>query len=587
MKLRTRFFLLAILPMTVLLLFTGFAYHKYQRDAEIQMNTFSRTLFDNAVAEANSNLDNMGQSLSFLTFYSNDSSESVLNTLKVFGTGKKYDSFDIWKASQYFRNVFQNLMISNPYLRGIYIFTPDGVTFSNTDYPASKIEPFYDPREDYWYKKTVELEGKYYISNSTSPNMFQNETDSIFMARSISDVYSHDFLGVIVVDCDPAILDMSRVNTMADLTLITISNRKTNEVLYTNVDELDNSFAKSKRVNMSEELQMEPLTLSATFDYSALHNEFDLAGPLLVIIAVLVFLAYVMTSILISRSVVIPLENLSTAMAGQDDKSLAYSSPYMDHPDEIGTLYREYSAMLDKLDESIKKNYKDKLILMDAQMKSLEARIDSHFLFNTLESINSMAELEDNEQISTMALALADMFRYSIKTQSELVQLSDEIKHVEDYVSIQSIRFSGRFTLDMGVPENLRSIRVLKLILQPIVENAFYHGLDYCTKGDRILIRAVRDGQELHIEVSDNGQGMSEEMLTGISEKLNEEPSFTELGHRTKQSIGLKNIHSRIELYYGKGYGLDINSTPGSGTTVTIRIPILEHNAETGENSNV
>lgn len=407
------------------------------------------------------------------------------------------------------------------------------------------------------------------------------------MARSISDVYSHDFLGVIVVDCDPAILDMSRVNTMADLTLITISNRKTNEVLYTNVDELDNSFANSKRVNMSEELQMEPLTLSATFDYSALHNEFDLAGPLLVIIAVLVFLAYVMTSILISRSVVIPLENLSTAMAGQDDKSLAYSSPYMDHPDEIGTLYREYSAMLDKLDESIKKNYKDKLILMDAQMKSLEARIDSHFLFNTLESINSMAELEDNEQISTMALALADMFRYSIKTQSELVQLSDEIKHVEDYVSIQSIRFSGRFTLDMGVPENLRSIRVLKLILQPIVENAFYHGLDYCTKGDRILIRAVRDGQELHIEVSDNGQGMSEEMLTGIREKLNEEPSFTELGHRTKQSIGLKNIHSRIELYYGKGYGLDINSTPGSGTTVTIRIPILEHNAETGENSNV
>lgn len=587
MKLRTKFFLLAILPMTVLLLFTGFAYHKYQSDARIQMDTFSRTLFDNAVAEANSNLDNMGQSLSFLTFYSNDSSESVLNALKVFGSGKKYDSFDIWKASQYFRNVFQNLMISNPYLRGIYIFTPDGVTFSNTDYPASRIAPFYDPREDYWYKKTVDLGGKYYISSTTAPDMFQDVTDSIFMARSISDVYSHDFLGVILVDCDPAILDMSRVNTMADLTLLTISNKNTNEVLYTNVDDLDKSFVNSERVNMSEKLELEPLILSATFDYSALHSEFDLAGPLLGVIAILVFIAYALTSLLISRTVVIPLENLSMAMADQDDKSLAYSSPYMNNSDEIGTLYREYSGLLDKLDESIKKNYKDKLILLDAQMKSLEARIDSHFLFNTLESINSMAELEDNEQIATMALALADMFRYSIKTQSELVQLRDELKHVEDYVSIQSIRFSGRFTLDMDIPEELRSTRVLKLILQPIVENAFYHGLDYCTKGDRIRIFAERIGQELHIEVSDNGQGMSEETLKGIKDKLNEEPSFTELGHRTRQSIGLKNIHSRIELYYGKGYGLDIISAPGSGTTVTIRVPILESALNTGDNDNV
>ena len=587
MKLRTKFFLLAILPMTVLLLFTGFAYHKYQRDARTQMDTFSRTLFDNAVAEANSNLDQMGQSLSFLTFYSNDSSESVLNELKVFGTGKKYDSFDIWKASQYFRNVFQNLMISNPYLRGIYIFTPDGVTFSNTDYPASKIAPFYDPREDYWYKKTVDLNGKYYISSTTAPDMFQDATNSIFMARSISDVYSHDFLGVILVDCDPAILDMSRVNTMADLTLLTISNTNTNEVLYTNVDDLDKSFVNSERVNMSEKLELEPLILSATFDYSALHSEFDLAGPLLVVIAILVFVAYALTSLLISRTVVIPIENLSMAMAGQDDKSLAYTSHYMNNSDEIGTLYREYSGMLDKLDESIKKNYKDKLILLDAQMKSLEARIDSHFLFNTLESINSMAELEDNEQIATMALALADMFRYSIKTQSELVQLRDELKHVEDYVSIQSIRFSGRFTLEMDIQEELRSTRVLKLILQPIVENAFYHGLDYCTKGDRIRIFAKQIGQELHIEVSDNGQGMSEDTLKGIKEKLNEEPSFTELGHRTRQSIGLKNIHSRIELYYGKGYGLDVISTLGSGTTVTIRVPILEPALNTGDSDNV
>ena len=117
---------------------------------------------------------------------------------------------------------------------------------------------------------------------------------------------------------------------------------------------------------------------------------------------------------------------------------------------------------------------------------------------------------------------------------------------------------------------------MLKLILKPLVENALYHGLNYCTTGDAITIHAYTENSSLVIDVHDNGQGMDVETLIKLQSSLREEASFTELGHRNKQSIGLKNIHSRIELYYGKGYGLTVTSSQNEWTNVQIRLPILK-----------
>ena len=271
-----------------------------------------------------------------------------------------------------------------------------------------------------------------------------------------------------------------------------------------------------------------------------------------------------------------PVEHLSHKMSSQSGHTLIQSTRYLNRTDEIGTLYNEYNAMVESLNAAVKQDYQDKLVLLDAQMKSLEARINSHFLFNTLEAINSIAELEDNESIATMSLALGNMFRYTLKTQSELVTVQDELDHVNDYVTIQRIRFDNRFHLELDIPAEYLNNKVLKLILQPLVENALYHGLNYCTTGDTINIRAYAENNCLMIDVYDNGQGMAIETLTKLQSSLMEEASFTELGHRNKQSIGLKNIHSRIELYYGKGYGLTVTSIHGEWTNIQIRLPILK-----------
>ncbi len=575
MKLRTKFFLifsaLAIIP---LLTVTNYSYSHYMEVTNQRMEEISGNLFQNAVTETNNTLDTIRQTISFLTFHSNGE-YSIIEHLKLFADEKQnYTSYDIYKTNQYMNSVFQNIIVSYDYINGIYIFTPSDVVFS-CSYDGSVLNTGYSPVGKKWYRDTLALDGQFYISPLTDRKMFRDSKDSIFFALSVKDVYTHKFLGVILVDCKPEILDLSTVNTLPDSALLHITNKDTNVVLYSNIDDMPADFSSSRRTVKKADLSLDSLELTATFNYDSLYREFSITGLLLLALAFACIFVYLVLAYIVTQNLIRPVEYLSNTMSQQNNHSLAFTSPYLNRTDEIGTLYNEYSNMLEELNASIKRDYQDKLIILDAQMKSLEAWINSHFLFNTLESINSMAELDENEQIATMSLALGNMFRYTIKTQSELVSLRDELSHVHDYVSIQLIRFSNKFRLALDIPEELLDEKVLKLILQPIVENFFYHGLNYCSAGDLITIRGRKEHSTLLLSVSDNGQGMSPEKLDELNARLQEDSSFTELGHRTRQSIGLKNIHSRIELYYGKGYGLQISSTPGKGSTITIRLPVL------------
>ena len=328
-------------------------------------------------------------------------------------------------------------------------------------------------------------------------------------------------------------------------------------------------------MQISHIMIMSSQSLLIAFNYDRLYDELNPSISLIIaVIAASLIIALIAIYFVTSR-LISPIERLSWAISRQGRDELRFVNPYSDRKDEIGTLYFEYADMVNRMNEMVKTRYKDKLILLDSQMKSLEAGINSHFLFNTLESINSMAELENNKNIGTMSLALGNMFRYSIKTQSELVSLKDELGHVNDYISIQNIRFNGNFHFNETIPKELLNTKVLKLILQPLVENSLYHGLEYCTIGDTISLSALEQDGNLVITVSDNGKGMSCDELAKIQSRLSEEPQFTELGHRNNQSIGLKNIHSRIELYYGVEYGLSINSSLNNGTVITIKIPMI------------
>lgn len=576
MKLRTKVFLIfisvAIIPLLVI---TGIAYSRYVDTTNQRMDALSSNIFANAEDELNDTLDTIKRSAGLFTFYS-DGDFSIVENLKNFADPETaHSSYEILKANQNTKFVCQNVLYSYNYIYGLYVFTPSGVVLEHQNSQNGSIVSDYNPKDKQWYRDTVKLQGSLYISAVKNHDMFSGKRKSVFFAQSLYDVYTHEFLGVLVIDCNPVLFDISNVITLPEIILFNLEDKNTGSILYTNEDTVASDFSASKKKTYSDTLELENLRLTAVIDYDALFKEYNFTGFLILAACLICIVGILLVSTYLSRSLTQPIEHLSRKMSRQDGRHLTTSTQYLQRTDEIGTLYNEYNNMIEELNTSIKRDYQDKLIALDAQMKSLEARINSHFLFNTLESINSMAELEDNEQIATMSLALGNMFRYSIKTQSELVTIADELKHVKDYVSIQSIRFDNKFHVNILVPDDILANKVLKLMLQPLVENALYHGLNYCTTGDTIEILGRLEDGLIYLNVNDNGKGMSQETLENLQKKLLEEANFTELGHRNKQSIGLTNIHTRIELYYGRGYGLTLKSIENSGTQIEIKIPVL------------
>ena len=579
MRLRTKIFLIfSILASVPLLILTLFSYQRYVQTTYQRMDELSSRLFENAVDETNLTLQNIKDISLAFNFYYKDGASMVQELEKYADKDTIPSAYEYYATSKTLGRTCQSLLLADSDIYGIYIFTPSGYIFDYSNNQNGTIPTSYGFEADEWYQETLRLDGGYYISTVDDHAVFTGKQRSVFFSQCLKDVYTHKLMGVLLIDCDPSMFDLSSVNTMPDLTLITIDNKDTSDVLYTNYTDGVHNF-KGKNTNIRQTgLSLKPLCLTVSVDYDSLFREFNVTGILLILIGVICIVALIICSYFISGYIVNPIGHLSRKMASQTGHTLIQSTRYLDRTDEIGTLYNEYNAMVESLNSAVKQDYQDKLVILDAQMKSLEARINSHFLFNTLEAINSMAELDDNEPIATMSLALGNMFRYTLKTQSELVTVNDELNHVNDYVSIQQIRFDNRFRLEVDMTPEFRQLRVLKLILQPLVENALYHGLNYCTYGDAITLSGRTDDRYILIDVKDNGQGMDEETLDRLQKSLNEEASFTELGHRNKQSIGLKNIHSRIELYYGRVYGLTVTSRPGEGTNVRIRLPLLKEN---------
>jgi len=219
----------------------------------------------------------------------------------------------------------------------------------------------------------------------------------------------------------------------------------------------------------------------------------------------------------------------------------------------------------------IKSLYVFQLKTKTAELKALQAQINPHFLFNTLESIRITAQLNKDTQTAKMIHMLGNMFRWSIKDSGMFVSLLEEIDYVSSYLKLQKLRFADAFDVDIDVPDELKKFYVPKLLLQPLVENAIQHGFNNKTKNGIIKIKASPNDKNLILTVTDNGVGMDNEKVLDVVRGLNE--NTDEDGGRF--SIGLSNVHQRLSILFGPGYGLEITSKLQDGTKITLTIPAL------------
>lgn len=245
---------------------------------------------------------------------------------------------------------------------------------------------------------------------------------------------------------------------------------------------------------------------------------------------------------------------------------------------EISVMAEEFNSMLDEMDnltrrliETNTKLYESELLKKQTELSFLRSQINPHFLYNTLESIKSISNLRGVPEVRDMAKSLAHIFRYSIKG-IETVKLSDELDVVKSYIQIQTIRFKDRFEAQYDFSAEVMCAPVIKMILQPIVENAIYHGLEPKRGKGRISIEGkVAEGSLLLIKVKDDGVGMDDSTLECIRESLSSGNPVK--ADASTSSIGVINVSNRIKLTYGKEYGIIINSEPDAGTEVIIKIP--------------
>jgi two-component system sensor histidine kinase YesM len=238
--------------------------------------------------------------------------------------------------------------------------------------------------------------------------------------------------------------------------------------------------------------------------------------------------------------------------------------------DEIGQLGSSFNRMVEEIENLIQMVYEEQRAKREAELKILQSQIKPHFLYNTLDTIQWMAQERNAPDIAQIVVALTHLFRIGLSKGNEIIPLSEELKHVESYLIIQLARYEDKLTYHIELPDALRSYNVLKLILQPLVENAIYHGIKLKKGSGRIDIHARREEQCLYIQVSDDGVGIPPEKLAELREMLGQS------GNRTIETgFGLYNVHERIRLTYGEPYGLTIESGIGEGTIIVVCIPEL------------
>jgi len=206
-------------------------------------------------------------------------------------------------------------------------------------------------------------------------------------------------------------------------------------------------------------------------------------------------------------------------------------------------------------------------LLTEAKLDALQAQINPHFLYNTLDSVIWLADAGDDEGVIKLVTALAKLFRISISKGHEIITLEEELEHVRNYLIIQQMRYVDKFTYNIEIPENLKNKPTIKLILQPIVENSIYHGIKYLMDPGIINIKVEESGDDIKIHLSDNGIGMDNE--TRLSLLIVDKNQHIKDGN----GIGVYNVNKRLQLKYGEKYGLKIESEIEEGTHVIITLP--------------
>ena len=492
-----------------------------------------------------------------------------------------------WESeTDYIRSVLENVANSHREVAGIFIATKEDL-YVSTGMSRISRDPFQNER---WYREASENpEEIQLISVVTGRNIVTNRSysiDDVFsLAKAVQDPETGEVLGVILLDIRHDIIQSS-INgvTIGEKGFVFVMDQEDN-IVYTPVNGI------VYRVNPKWVKAMEPMSVQiqggsyqirselspytgwrtvGVFSMDEVMSSVNTIVYILFTCVIISLVLVVIVSFKFSRTLTNPIFKLKRLMKQAESGDLTVRFNFQ-HNDEIGELGQSFNHMIARIDQLIQMVYVEQENKRTAEMKSLQEQIKPHFLYNTLDTISWMARDYDAEDIVRLVDALTNMFRIGLSHGKDIITVKEEITHVSNYLYIQKIRYKDKLNYVINVDESLYAIEVPKLILQPLVENAIYHGVKAKRGGGTITITGVPEGENLVFTVQDDGAGMLQEKVEELNRRMSERSVLDE-----KKSFGLFYIRERIQLCYGKGYGVHVESTLGEGTRVTITLPLYQ-----------
>lgn len=492
-----------------------------------------------------------------------------------------------WESeTDYIRSVLENVANSHREVAGIFIATKEDL-YVSTGMSRISRDPFQNER---WYREASENpEEIQLISVVTGRNIVTNRSysiDDVFsLAKAVQDPETGEVLGVILLDIRHDIIQSS-INgvTIGEKGFVFVMDQEDN-IVYTPVNGI------VYRVNPKWVKAMEPMSVQiqggsyqirselspytgwrtvGVFSMDEVMSSVNTIVYILFTCVIISLVLVVIVSFKFSRTLTNPIFKLKRLMKQAESGDLTVRFNFQ-HNDEIGELGQSFNHMIARIDQLIQMVYVEQENKRTAEMKSLQEQIKPHFLYNTLDTISWMARDYDAEDIVRLVDALTNMFRIGLSHGKDIITVKEEITHVSNYLYIQKIRYKDKLNYVIHVDESLYAIEVPKLILQPLVENAIYHGVKAKRGGGTITITGVPEGENLVFTVQDNGAGMPQEKVEELNRRMSERSVLDE-----KKSFGLFYIRERIQLCYGTGYGVHVESALGEGTRVTITLPLYQ-----------
>ncbi|MGL4798420.1 MAG: cache domain-containing sensor histidine kinase [Cellulosilyticaceae bacterium] len=468
----------------------------------------------------------------------------------------------------------------------IHIFGENGLVL--TDGIPNQVKDYIDVRELAWYKEAVEADGATVVSSSHTQNYLKNDTRWVFsVSAAIKD--GEDILGVALIDMSyKTVMDMCNEIRLGEQGYIYIVNQKGDmiyhpkqQLIYSGILKEDvERITELEEGSFTERVGARRLATVHTIEEAGWHivgvsyiGELLVSMKEMIIPGLCVTLLCIVVSWVIARRMARrisePVRQLQDKMRQVEEGKLDDGIEVACTTLEIESLTYSFKKMISRIQELIEEAKDQQRRLRKSELSILQAQINPHFLYNTLDTIIWLGEKEEHEKVVHMTAALARYFRLSLSKGKEIITIYEEIQHIKHYLEIQKIRYADKLSYEIDIQPEVFDYMTVKITLQPLVENALYHGIRDVDGGGCIRVSAWKEEERIVFEVYDNGKGMTSEQLETIFTR----PLPKSI---TKGGVAIKNVQQRIKIYFGNDYGLTYSSQEGCYTSVKVTIPLLE-----------